>query len=247
VEQDVLVLTPEKTIVSYRLAGLAPRVLGHLLDLLLVIVVFILLTLVVSNIATIDFSIGSGIFAFALFAIPLSYFILFEGLWNGRTPGKQVAGLQVRMADGLPVTLGAALGRNLLRPADFLPGFYFVGLLAMFTNPKGQRIGDLVANTVVVENHRPEPKFAIAPHSVGYHPLEDRVGDLKGMTLPEYNALRRFADRFPELPPEIQTKLVREVWQPIADRRNIPSFADIHPIYLAEAVVMKYGRTQGLL
>lgn len=67
------------------------------------------------------------------------------------------------------------------------------------------------------------------------------------MTVPEYNALRRFADRFPELPANIQEKLVNEVWAPIANRRKVPSYDNIHPIYLAEAVVMKYGREHGLL
>jgi hypothetical protein len=67
------------------------------------------------------------------------------------------------------------------------------------------------------------------------------------MTIHEYNALRLFADRFPDLSPEIQAKLVTEIWDPIAVRRAIPSYQNVHPIYLAEATVMKYGREHGLL
>jgi hypothetical protein len=87
----------------------------------------------------------------------------------------------------------------------------------------------------------------MAPHSVGFHPLEQYVGDLRGMTVQEYNALRRFADRFPELPPHVQSKLIAEVWAPLAERRQVPTLPNVHPIYLAEAVVMKYGREHGLL
>jgi hypothetical protein len=122
-----------------------------------------------------------------------------------------------------------------------------VGLVAMFTNPKSQRLGDLVANTVVVvEQLTPTVQIA-APHAVGIHPLEVHVGELRGMTITEYNALRRYCDRFPELTPETQERLTLEVWQPMAERLNVDSIEGVHPIYLAEAAVMKYGRQHGLL
>ncbi len=243
-----MVLSPEKTILSFRLAGLGARVGAHIVDIAAVgTLVFVLVLGISMAFGSIDPDIATGSTMFLAFIVPLAYFILLEGLWNGQTLGKKIANIRVRMADGTPITFSAALGRNLLRPADMLPGPYFLGLLAIFTNPRAQRIGDLVAGTIVCLERRPEPRFAIAPHSVGIHPLEGHVGDLRGMTVPEYNALRRFADRFPELPANIQEKLVNEVWAPIANRRKVPSYDNIHPIYLAEAVVMKYGREHGLL
>lgn len=67
------------------------------------------------------------------------------------------------------------------------------------------------------------------------------------MNQEEYDALRRFCDRFPELTPETQTRLLRELWEPLARRRSVPTLPNVHPIFLAEAVVMKYGRQHGLL
>ena len=67
------------------------------------------------------------------------------------------------------------------------------------------------------------------------------------MTIEEYNALRRFADRFPELPTPVQNKLIQEVYQPIARKRGIQPISNVHQLYLAEAAVMKYGREHGLL
>ena len=244
----MLVLSPEKTILSFRLSGIGTRAAAHLLDIVVVVVMLLLCGIALVRIfGMVDSSLAAGIMLFLTFALPVGYFVFLEGLWNGQTVGKKALNIRVRMTDGTPVTFAAALGRNLLRPADMLPGIYFVGLLAMFTNPRSQRLGDLVADTIVCLERKPEPKFAIAPHSVGLHPLEPNVGDLKGMTIQEYNTLRRFADRFPELPPLVQNKLVEEVWGPIAIRRSIPSMENVHPIYLAEAVVMKYGRQHGLL
>jgi hypothetical protein len=179
--------------------------------------------------------------------IPFAYFILLEGLWNGQTVGKKAFGIRVRLSDGTPITFLAALGRNIMRPADMLPGLYFVGFLAIFTNSKCQRLGDLIAGTVVCYEKRNAPLAVVTPHAVGLHPLEAHVGELRGMTLEEYYALRRFCDRFPELSPPTQERLVQELWAPIAKRRSVPSLPNVHPIYLAEAVVMRYGREKGLL
>jgi len=242
-----MILSPEKTILSFRLAGIGARTVAHVVDIILLTVLLLVLALLGQWLIPIDPSLYQGIAIFGVFAIPLLYFILLEGLWNGQTLGKKMCKVRVRMIDGTPVTFAAALGRNLLRPADMLPGVYLVGLFAMFTNPRAQRIGDLVAGTIVCYEFQPEPSFAITPHSVGVHPLEHLVGDLRGMTVDEYNALRLFADRFPQLPLPVQDNLVATVWKPIADRRSVPQAANIHAIYLAEAVVMKYGRQHGLL
>lgn len=251
VRADIAVLTPEKTIVSFTVAGIALRVVSHLID---VVLVFALVLGIGTGVAYVFGgalpNLAQGLMLVAAFLIPLLYFILLEGLWNGQTLGKKICSLRVRMADGTPVTFAAAMGRNLLRPADMLPLVpipYFMGLIAVFLNGRNQRLGDLVAGTVVCIERRTAPTFHAAPHAVGIHPLEERVGDLRGMTREEYTALRRYADRFPELAPAIQERLTREIFLPIAQRRNVETPPDIHPIYLAEAMVMKYGRQQGIL
>jgi uncharacterized RDD family membrane protein YckC len=248
VQQELPILTPEKTILSYRLAGLGSRVIAHILDLLLLGAAMIGLTIAVGyGAGIVDRGLAIGLILVIVSLSPFAYFILFEALWNGQTLGKKAAGIRVRMIDGTPVTFLGALGRNLLRPADMLPGPYLLGVVAMFLNPRAQRIGDLVASTVVVYERRPNHHFNTAPHLVGIHPFEHQVGELRGMTLEEYQALRRFCDRFPELSNTTQNRLLAELWEPIAERRKVPPLPNVHPLYLAEAVVMKYGRQHGLL
>lgn len=247
---DVAVLSPEKTVLTYRLAGLSSRLTAHVIDF--IVIVFGILGL--------NYSI-SLLFAFLPFLAPLAvvfmvmfstffpflYFILLEGFWRGHTLGKKVAGIHVAMADGTPVTFAAAATRNLLRPADMLPPPYFSGLVSMFLNPRMQRIGDIVANTIVVSSAAPKLTFRLAPHNVGIHPLEASVGELKGMTDQQYYALRRFCDRFYEIPPDAQFRILKELWEPLATQLRIRTEVTTHPIYYAEAVVMKYGRLRGLL
>lgn len=76
------------------------------------------------------------------------YFIVAEAHY-GRTPGKALFGLRVAMGDGRPVTAGAAIVRNLLRPVDYA---YAIGALVLVVTRRRQRIGDLVAGTMVIED-----------------------------------------------------------------------------------------------
>lgn len=247
-DQDLAILTPEKTILSYRLAGLGSRIGAHLIDLAIVgALMFGSAFGIFFVLSRVDQGLAEGITIAFVSALPFIYFICLEGFWNGQTLGKKAIGIRVRMLDGTPITMVAAIGRNFLRPADMLPGPYFLGIVSMFLNSRSQRIGDLVAGTVVCYEQRAMAAFAPAPHMLGVHPLEGHVGDLRNMSLDEYQALRRMCDRFPEFATGVQDRMVREIWTPLAEKLHVAQVPNVHPIYLAEAVVMKYGRQHGLL
>ncbi len=242
-----LVLTPEKVVVSYRVCGFGTRFWAHALDVVIAGSFVFAVLFVVSFFARVFgpelmfIGVLIGLVAF------LAYFVLFEGLWRGQTVGKKAFGLRVVMVDGTPVTFLAALYRNLLRPADMVPALYLVGILAMFLNPRSQRLGDLVAGTVVIGDPTPSLGFTPAPHRVGIHRYESTVGELRRMSIEEYQALKRLCDRFPLLPAETQQWAVDSIWAPFAERHGIQTLTDVHPIYQMQAVVMKYGRLHKLI
>jgi uncharacterized RDD family membrane protein YckC len=66
-----------------------------------------------------------------LFALYNGYFILFEWLWNGQTPGKRLLHVRVIRQGGYALRFFDTLLRNLLRVIDFLPLFHGVGLVGM--------------------------------------------------------------------------------------------------------------------
>lgn len=84
------------------------------------------------------------------FAILYGYFIFFENIWNGQTPGKRFLHLRVVGENGSPVTFLAVLIRNLIRIFDVLPSGYAVGIAAVLLSKKNQRLGDLAAGTLVI-------------------------------------------------------------------------------------------------
>jgi uncharacterized RDD family membrane protein YckC len=97
----------------------------------------------------------AAIMGLVIFLFYWGYYVFFEMLWNGQTPGKRWTGLRVIRADGTPITLSESLIRNLTRLVDFLPAAYGVGIITMFIDKQSRRLGDLAAGTLVVHDRAP--------------------------------------------------------------------------------------------
>jgi len=92
-----------------------------------------------------------------LFLVLAGYFAFFEWAWSGQTPGKRWLKLRVLREDGRPITFWEAAVRNLLRTLDMMPApFYSIGLISVFSTTRDQRVGDMVAGTVVVREREAE-------------------------------------------------------------------------------------------
>ena len=150
--QRLQVETPEHVPLDLEIAGVGSRALAAILDLLIIagaaFAVFILV-FVVGGLGMTLGSLGMAILLFGGFVAFTGYFILFEGLRQGQTPGKRMIGIRVVSDTGNAVSMGAAAARNLLRVADFLPPPYLTGGLLVALHPRGKRLGDMVAGTVV--------------------------------------------------------------------------------------------------
>jgi uncharacterized RDD family membrane protein YckC len=81
--------------------------------------------------------------------IGFGYYIYLEGTY-GQTIGKMALDIVVVTEDGGPIEYGPAAIRTLLRIVDILPAFYLVGFIAMLVTDRKQRLGDIVADTIVV-------------------------------------------------------------------------------------------------
>lgn len=137
--------TPEGVSLLLTPAGAPARAWAWFIDFVLwLIVVFFLLFLFGGS------KLGNGILFLLLFISYWAYPILSEVYFSGRTVGKTLLGLRVLRADGLPVGWRESSLRNLLLVADFLPAFYFTGLLCLLFDSRFRRLGDIVAGTQVV-------------------------------------------------------------------------------------------------
>lgn len=153
-EDDLVVATPELVAFDYQVAGLATRGLAQLIDFLIVVTLWIGLVIAAAFIGAVvqDVTVLLLIYAIGTFVLLFGYFWAFETFWSGQTLGKRAFRLRVVGDHGEPVTFTQSAIRNLVRLIDFLPSWYGIGLVVLFVNGKGKRLGDLAAGTLVVKD-----------------------------------------------------------------------------------------------
>jgi uncharacterized RDD family membrane protein YckC len=170
--EDILIIeTPERVPLHFALASIGNRFLAcaidHAIQVVSLTLIFIA-SLIVANVSSVEQSLSNApkwvyaIMILLLFLTFSGYFAFFEWAWSGQTPGKRWLKLRVIREDGRPITFWEASVRNLLRSFDMMPfPFYSIGLISVFSTTCDQRVGDMVAGTVVVREREAEaPEFS---------------------------------------------------------------------------------------
>ncbi|HEY7236656.1 MAG TPA: stage II sporulation protein M [Gemmatimonadaceae bacterium] len=200
--QTIDVETPELVVFSYTIAGVGSRALAAVIDSLICIaaVVAIVVTLIaVSPPRSVRTGPGNVFDAWAtaivvlgVFFVLWGYYVLFEGLADGQTPGKRLLRLRVVLDGGYSVTFGASAVRNLVRLVDIQPiPCYVVGILSVIFSKSGKRLGDIVAGTIVV---REALVRQLAPSEPSAPPDSTAALDT-ALTEEEFTVLERFMER----------------------------------------------------
>ena len=119
--------------------------------------------------------VGSAAFDWVVVPSLLIYFLyhpVLEVLQQGYTPGKRMAGVRIVSKDGTPAPVLAHIVRNILRLIDSLPLFYLLGMIVCVSSKRYQRLGDMLAGTVLVyaESEAQQRRRAIL-NSQGQHAL----------------------------------------------------------------------------
>lgn len=215
--------TPEGIALTLSPAGLIPRLLAWLLDLLLRSGISLLLVLLLVSLG----KLGLGMAMILIFLLEWFYPVYFELRHRGQTPGKKVLNLYVAHTDASPITLTGSLVRNLLRVVDFLPFLYGFGLISMLLNRRFQRLGDLAANTVVLHCHTAAaPK--IPPEVASIRPNTR-------LTLEEQQAILLFAQRSATLAPARLEELARMTGALVPPHQNATQWLQGIAVWLGGA------------
>lgn len=236
-EERVHISTPDHVSLEFELAGPGSRFSAYVIDfifniLLIVAVIFVaylggalaaLRSLAGSVSGSSDWSVSwvLALVVLIIFLINWGYYVFFEGLGKGSTPGKKRMGIRVIRQDGLPIGLGEAALRNLVRAADMLPPpSYILGGLVMHFDPQGRRLGDMVAGTYVVVE-----KFDLAAQGASGAAWARRIeqgGSRQALTLPrgtissqQLALIEQFLARSHELSQDRRQQLVWQITEPL--------------------------------
>jgi len=207
-DQQVDVETPEQVVLSYTLAGVGARAAAAIVDFLVVSFIIAVFLFSISLLpkfgppgpkpsAEQSSTWVIAIFFLVIFGLEWGYYVLFEALWDGQTPGKRLLHIRVVQDGGYSVSFGASAIRNIARVVDGQPGLvYGVGVIAAALNKSGKRLGDMMAGTFVVQE-RIEHAPIIAPPST-----DTTAPAIASLSASEYELLERFLSRAPSLAPE---------------------------------------------
>ncbi len=166
--REIRILTPENIEIKYYLAGLPTRLAAFFHDTLMQVLVFICSAFLAGML---EGSLGfrysffrpyaEVIMMLFFFAVFWFYHVFFDIFWEGQSPGKYKYGIRVVTVDGQQIGFYSSLLRNLLRVVDFLPLFFLVGAGTILISNKCQRLGDLLAQTVVIREREELPSTSM--------------------------------------------------------------------------------------
>ncbi|MFW2384087.1 MAG: RDD family protein [Acidimicrobiales bacterium] len=232
------VVTPQAVLLEFRTAGIGSRVLAKLIDLAAQLVLLILVALVSG------FAAGSASFIIGAVGIFLVIFVYpaTEAVMNGQTLGKRALSIRVITADGGPIRFRHAAIRSLIGFIEFfvlLPGGS-VALVSALLTKRSQRVGDLVAETLVIRDKidLTQPVFFNPP--VGAEQVALNL-DTTRLTHPQYGVLRQFVLRSWELDPQTRIELAQDLCEKLA-RVGIVQPVGIDASLFISAVVFAHQR-----
>jgi uncharacterized RDD family membrane protein YckC len=214
VERTVEVDTGESLAFSYELAGLGSRFLALFIDgcIQVLSVIGIALVIFFASIQKISGSIFLGLVIITFFLLFFGYFVIFEWLWNGCTPGKRLMGIRVVRDGGFPLDfLGSAI-RNLVRVLEFGLGLYCVSAISALLSKQNKRLGDFAAGTIVVRDMRYERAQVKAYERESEDPVVRELG------FRERDLIRKFIARRDALDPRARQALAADIASRIRPR-----------------------------
>src|SRR5216683_1562889 len=229
-DTDLVVSTPERVSFDYQVAGLGTRGIAQILDLLIVtgILLAVFFFAAAAASATQSDTVATLIELFGSFVVVFGYFWISEAMFSGQTLGKRAFRLRVVGDRGEPLTWLQAGIRNVIRIVDFLPYGYGVGVVVLFANGRGKRLGDLAAGTIVVKDSDhvwlwqlaratrpapppPPPPPGSPPVAMPYAPASQAELILRRIDPDLRRFVTSYARRRPQLPLDLRVQLAATV------------------------------------
>lgn len=219
-------VTGDAVVLELRLARLPSRAIAFGIDLAVMLTAFLLVVAITAGaLGGLDDALAAALVLVLTLAVFIGYPVTLEALTRGRSVGKLAMGLRVVRDDGGPVRFRHALTRGL---AGFIVDFgvfsLFTGavaLIASLSSARGQRVGDLLAGTVVLREREPVQRAAVVetPRS-----LAGWAGSVEISRLPDDLALaaRQFLLRAGQLDPPVRVRIADRLAAEIAGHVSPP-------------------------
>ncbi|MEH2376834.1 RDD family protein [Nostoc sp.] len=245
--------TPESVELEFTLAGIGNRALALLIDytaLAVILLVFFLgWTLFSTQLFNFFEARNLGIWLIAIFfiiafAIYIGYFVFFETLWFGQTPGKRVAKIRVVRDDGRLIGLQQATLRALLRPFDET---LFIGAFLIMFGRREKRLGDLAAGTIVIQAQTPTASatLTISEQAKVLHEQLIQIADLSPLMPDDFAVIREYLQRRGAMSLKAKASLSLKLAEQVVGIINLEKLPEaVTPDVFLEAVYLVYQQPE---
>lgn len=242
-DDRIRIATPEGVALELTLAGLGSRAMAAAIDALIQgfagLMISIIVTLSLGPLWEESDTLIGGILSGLFVALFVFYPTLFERYGNGRTPGKQIIGIRVVSTGGQPIGFMTALLRNFFRLIDLFPVGYLVGIAAVITTNLNQRLGDIVAGTIVIRDTAIRPNLR---YLAGVDLPADSTWDVTGVSKDEVTAIRRYFERRPSLDVPTQHRVAATLTAMIAPKVLLTDQPNSDEEFLLRVLAEKFQR-----
>jgi uncharacterized RDD family membrane protein YckC len=215
--------TPESVELEFTLAGIGNRAYALSIDYIifgLILLIFLIGSLIFNSVLlqTITRLVGStnrielwliAVQVLIAFFIYVGYFVFFETVWSGQTPGKRHVKIRVIRDDGRPVRLQQSTLRALLRPFDDL---FFIGVFFIVFSQREKRLGDLVGGTLVIQEEqqiKTALKVSTSAQSLAKKLLVD--ADISRLLPEDFAVIREYLQRREAMIPNARNDLSKQL------------------------------------
>lgn len=250
---NIRIETPENIAFHYELAGPGTRMVAYLFDFLIIIVMLFAIGGVGGWIMAEMGTDGDVLVAMAIALISIvwmlsGYFILFESILNGQTPGKRLLRIRVLQDNGTPVEFTSILLRNLFRVVDCQFPFQFaIGTLSLIFSKETQRFGDHVAGTIVVKEGKTKKASSFVYKE---RPVFTGFKQELYVERDEFNFLMEYISVYKKLRPADRNRISRKIIRPLIVRNNLqlhPQLAGVVASALDKNNILSYKSSEEIM
>ncbi|MFF0163360.1 RDD family protein [Streptomyces sp. NPDC005263] len=237
-------VTGEAVALELRPARLPSRGLAVLIDLVVAVTLYIVVTIVlVASTASLDEAAQVALSIAAFLLVLVGGPIAVETLSHGRSLGKLACGLRVVRDDGGPIRFRHALVRGAIGTVEILMTFGVVACIASLVSARGRRLGDVFAGTLVVRERVPISRVAFVPPPPPW--LSGRFSALDLSAVPDglWLAIRQYLTRMQQLDPQVGQAMAERFASDLAAHTGAPAPQGVPPAaYLAAVVQERQAR-----
>jgi uncharacterized RDD family membrane protein YckC len=238
------VVTPEAVPLELEPAGLGSRFLALLVDWTIQAAAATALSLaLLATVSGEGAGVGRALVLLLLFVVVFGYPAATETLWRGRKVGKAAVGLRVVTVEGAPVLFRHAAIRAAFGLIDFMLTLGAAAVLSVLFTARNQRLGDLVAGTIVLRERTGLPAPAAVTFDVpaGLEPYVATL-DVTAVSAEDYRVVRAFLLRAASLPPDVRYDLAVKLATPLVSRLRTQPPPNLQPEAFLACVAAAYQR-----